>query len=199
MSNTSHAVARTVFAGAIVFACAVVCEPVTSHSSAVSAEKLCSSALPEETRRVLATKFPDWVIQSSATLSPSAEQRWMSEKPAACPGIAIGLFESDSTSSVAVLIVHAVNQDSSAKLLIFQRETVGHSADFKVLEDTHTEANNFFIRAAPAHRFFDKKAVKRFGVRAPEAILLFDAGKDEYETDIYFWTGSDYRHQPVDY
>jgi len=199
MNNTSQAIIRAVSACAIFFAVVAVCEPVRSRSSAVSVEKVCDGALPEGIGKVLAARFPDWVIQSSTTLSPSAEQRWTSEKPAACPGIAKGLLESNSTSSVAVLIVRAVNHDSGAKLLIFQGANGGYSADFKVLEDTQTGANNLFIRTVPTHRFFDKKAVERFGVRAPEAVLFFDAGKDEYETDIYFWNGSTCRHEPVDY
>jgi hypothetical protein len=161
-------------------------------------ENLCGTSLPEDIRHVLAARFPDWAIQTSTTLSPSAAQRWRSEKPTACPGVAKGYFESDSKSSVAVLIVRA-GQESSAKLLLFKGANGEYSADFRVLEDAQTGANNLFIRAAPARRFFDKQAVERFGVRAPETVLLFDAGKDEYETDVYFWTGGEYRHEPVDY
>ena len=163
--------------------------------TAARAADLCSGVLPETITQALAQNFADWTIQSPSNLSPSAAERWKSEKPAACPGLAQGHFEDGSTASYAVLIVHANNQGSAAKLLLFS----GSSTDMKVLEDAATGGKDLFIHAAFASRFFDRKSGDRFGVRAPEAVLLFDAGPNEYETDIYFMTANGFRHEPVDH
>jgi hypothetical protein len=166
-----------------------VCETATR------AADLCSDVLPQTVTKALAQNFADWTIQSPSNLSPSAEERWKSEKPAACPGLARGHFEDGSKTSYAVLIVDASNQGSAAKLLLFS----GSSTDMKVLEDTATGGKDLFIHAALASRFFDKKSSAKFGVRAPKAVLLFDAGSNEYETDIYFLTANGFRHEPVDH
>ncbi|HEY6946525.1 MAG TPA: hypothetical protein VI431_15405 [Candidatus Acidoferrum sp.] len=46
--------------------------------------------------------------------------------------------------------------------------------------------------------FFNEESKKRFQVRATDAILTVDSGDQEYEADIYFWSTSGFRHEPVD-
>jgi len=36
-------------------------------------------------------------------------------------------------------------------------------------------------------------------VASTDSIVLFDAGKDDYGVEVYFWTGDGFRHEPVDY
>lgn len=50
-------------------------------------------SLPQDVQSRLKTKFGSWKIQEPADLSPRAHERWESEKPLACPGIAVGQFE----------------------------------------------------------------------------------------------------------
>jgi hypothetical protein len=188
-----------ILAGALIVSSGALCGSVASPSPAASWGNLCDKALPDDIQHVLAAKFMGWTLQSSANLSNPAKERWKSEKPRVCPGVAKGRFESGDKSSSAVLIVRAGSSNSPAKLLLFEGTEGKSSGDFKVLQEMENGASNLFIHSVPVHQFFDKKSADRFQARTPDAIVLFDAGKDEYETDIYFWTGSEYRHEPVDY
>jgi len=60
-------------------------------------------------------------------------------------------------------------------------------------------ASNFFIRGARIGKFFSEDPKRKFHVDATEAILMVDAGEQEYEADVYFWSNSRYRREPVDY
>lgn len=60
-------------------------------------------------------------------------------------------------------------------------------------------ASNFFIRKVPISKFFSEKSKKTFQVEATEGVLMVDSAEHEYEADVYFWSNSSYRHQPVDY
>jgi hypothetical protein len=113
--------------------------------------------------------------------------------------VAKGRFDNTGTASFAVLIVHAGSENAGAKLVFVGGAAGEPSSDFKVVQTMESGASDLFIHAVPVQRFLDKKSADKFQVGAPEAILLVDAGKDEYEAGIYFWTGNDYRHEPVDY
>src|SRR5258708_7008170 len=68
----------------------------TSAALAQTNEKpaLCDlKSLPENARKRLTEEFSSWKIQESRNLSKQARERWKSEKPLACPGIAIGQFQ----------------------------------------------------------------------------------------------------------
>ena len=74
------------------------------------------------------------------------------------------------------------------------------SYEMTVMEQSdHGGAANFFIRRVRINKFFDAPSRKMFGVEASEGILLADAGANEYEADVYFWSNGSYQHQPVDY
>ena len=56
-----------------------------------------------------------------------------------------------------------------------------------------------FIRSVPIAKFFGEQSKRKFHVQTNEAILLVDAGENEYETDVYFWVTDHYQHETVDY
>ena len=60
-------------------------------------------------------------------------------------------------------------------------------------------AANYFVRGTPIGKFFDQPSKKRFNAHASDVILLFDSAEKEYEVDVYYWSESHYRHDPVDY
>ena len=59
-------------------------------------------ALPPVIQRHLKEEYGSWKVQEPADLSPRARERWKSEKPLECPGIAVGYFESAQTPSYAL-------------------------------------------------------------------------------------------------
>lgn len=155
--------------------------------------------LPSDIQRRLGEKFGSWTIQEPKDLSATARERWKSEKPQGCPGIAVGRFADGATLSYAVLLVPREHPDAGYKFLVFTSAPGQPSYEMTIVEQSdHAGAANFFIHRVPISRFFNQSSRKKFGVTASDGILLADAGAEEYETDVYFWANGSYRHQPVD-
>src|SRR2546425_12496613 len=56
-------------------------------------------SLPSDIQNRLKEEYGSWKIQEPADLSQRARERWESEKPQECPGIAVGHFERDRKST----------------------------------------------------------------------------------------------------
>lgn len=156
--------------------------------------------LPPEMQRHIQTNYSSWQVQDVSNLSASAKGRWQSEKPLSCPGIAIGLFQRVNQKSYAVLLVPANKPDTRYRLLVFTPSESGSPEPIRIIEQSDMSgASNFFVHQITISKFFSTEWVKKLRVSTKEGILFADAGKSEYETDIYFWTGEKYRHEAVDY
>lgn len=71
-----------------------------------------SSALPPAVQDRLKAEYDSWKIQEPSNLSQRARERWESEKPLECPGIAIGQFQGTENSHAFLLV--ARNRSSAA-------------------------------------------------------------------------------------
>ena len=60
-------------------------------------------SLPTDIQNHLKGEFGSWKVQEPAELSPHAHERWESEKPLACPGIAVGKFENAATPYLSLV------------------------------------------------------------------------------------------------
>ncbi len=157
-------------------------------------------SLPSGIRNRLKDEFSAWRVQEPADLSRRAYERWESEKPSACPGIAVGRFESARAPSYAVLLVRAGRADTGYRFLVFSPKTSPPSYNMRLVEQSDDGgAANFFIHGIRISKFFDQQSRRKFQVRAREGILLVDSAETEYEADVYFWVDGSYKHQPVDY
>ncbi len=156
-------------------------------------------SLPEDARTRLTEEFGSWRVQESTDLSKDAHERWKSEKPLACPGIAIGQFQSNKTRTYAALIVPVGQVDGGFKLLIFSQTADQRSYEVNVVAQADSGARNLFIHKVPISRFFDDSSRRKFQAHANDGILLIDSGENEYDAEVYFWTNGGYRHEPVDY
>lgn len=190
----------------VAFSCLIVlCSMFSLDASSAKADTpaaaavSCDNAAPEEIRRELATGFAGWLVQVPGNLSATSHDRWESEKPLACPGVAHGRFNDAHEFSYAVLIVSAGSTEGRAKLLVFSRSSRDRRYLPKVVEEFQSDGHNLFLHTVPVRRFFDAKSRQKFGALAPDAILLVNAGKDQYETDVVFWAGASFKREPVDY
>jgi hypothetical protein len=157
-------------------------------------------SLPADLQSRLKAEFSSCKVQEPADLSPHARERWESEKPLACPGIAVGKFENGKTSSYAVLLVPQSHTDAGYKFLVFSPKAGQPSSyEMRTADSGDSGAANFFIHKVPISKFFDEPSRRKFQVQMSEGILLADAAEKEYETDVYFWSHGSYQHQPVDY
>jgi hypothetical protein len=156
-------------------------------------------SLPTEVQRRLKEEFDSLRIQEPTDLSPRARERWESEKPLACPGIAMGRFENAKTLSYAVLLVPKDHADTGYKFLVFSPNAGQPSYELTAVDSGGRGAANFFIYRVQIGKFFDEQSKKKFRIHTSEGILLVDSAEKEYGAEVHFWSAGSYQHQPVDY
>jgi hypothetical protein len=161
---------------------------------------LCNLAsLPSDIKNRLKADFGSWKIQEPENLSDYTRKTWEGRKPPACPGIAVGLFQSAKTPSYALLLVPIDRPDAGYRFLVFSRKTGQPSYETTVIENSDDHgAANYFIRKVSLRQFFDEQSKRKFQVEATDCILMVDSAEQEYETDIYFWSNGHFRQEPVD-
>jgi hypothetical protein len=156
-------------------------------------------SLPSDIQSHLKKDFGSWKIQDPENLSENARKTWAGRKPPACPGIAVGLFQNAKTASYAVLLVPVSHPDTGYRFLVFSSKAGGSSYEWTVVEQSNDHgASNYFIRRVPIGDFFDAPSKRKFQVQAPEGIEMIDSAEKEYGADIYFWSNSRFRQEPVD-
>ena|SRR5579859_1811255 len=172
-------------------------EPVRADKNS----PLCQvESLPLDIQNRLKETYASWKIQEPADLSQRAHERWESEKPQGCPGIALGHFERAKTTSYAIFLVPKEHTDSGYLFLIFSQKPGQPTYESTVVEKLDQNgAANYFIHGAPISRFFDGPSRKKFQAHTEDGILLVDSAENEYGVEVYFWSGGRYRHEPIDY
>jgi len=156
--------------------------------------------LPSDIQNRLKQEYGAWKIQEPADLSKGARERWASERPLACPGIAVGHFRSAKTPSYAILLVPTGHTDGGYRFVVFSQKAGDPGYEARVIDVLDQNgAANYFIERAPISKFFDAPSRKKFQAYTVDGILLVDSAENEYEVEVYFWSGSRYRHEPIDY
>lgn len=157
-------------------------------------------SLPPVIQHHLKEEYGSWKIQEATDLSPRARGRWNSEKPLACPGIAVGYFESAQTPSYALLLVPMGHADADYRFVVFSQRPGQPDYEPRTLDKLDQGgAANYFVRGMRIGKFFDEASKQKFHARTADVILLFDSAEKEYEVDVYYWSEGRYRHDPVDY
>jgi hypothetical protein len=157
--------------------------------------------VPADILRILQERFTGWKIQATADLSTAARERWGSEKPPRCPGIASGIFNEAKAPSYAALLIPIDRAHTGFQFVIFSPRAAPGSYEARVIEQSPVGGENVFIRTTSVNGFFDAKSRRKFHALAKDAVLFVNAGKSEYETDLdlYFFANGAYRHEPVDH
>ncbi len=157
-------------------------------------------SLPSDIQNRLKEEYGSWKIQEPADLSQRAREAWEPEKPLACPGIAVGHFESAKTLSYAVLLVPTGRADEGYRFLVFSQKLGQPGYEVRVLDKLDDKgAANYYIQSTPISKFFSEASRRKFQAHTKDGILLTDSGENEYGVEVYFWSGGRYRHEPIDY
>jgi hypothetical protein len=157
-------------------------------------------SLPSDIQNRLKGEYGSWRIQEPTDLSQRAHERWESEKPLECPGIAVVHFESAKTPSYAILLVPTGHADGGYRFVVFSPKAGDADYEARVIDKLDQNgAANYFIHRAPISKFFDAPSRKRFQAHTVDGILLVDSAENEYGVEVYFWSGGRYRHEPIDY
>lgn len=174
---------------------------VQEGAYASEGQNLCNvGSLPQDIQDLLKGDYGSWKVQESTDLSKQAHERWESEKPPGCPGIAKGHFESANTFSYALLLVPTGHPDQGYRFLVFNQKAGQSTYEARLVEKLDQDgASNYFIHRTPISKFFDEPSRKKFQAHAVDGILLVDSAENEYGVEVYFWSGGHYRHEPIDY
>jgi len=157
-------------------------------------------SLSSDIQNRLKEEYSSWKIQEPADLSQRAREAWEPEKPLACPGIAVGHFESPKTLSYAVLLVPTAHPNEGYRFLVFSQKLGQPGYEVRVLDKLDEKgAANYYIQGTPISKFFDEPSRKKFQAHTVDGILLVDSAENEYGVEVYFWSGGRYRHEPIDY
>jgi hypothetical protein len=164
-------------------------------------QNLCNvEFLPQGIQSRLKEEYGSWKIQEPANLSKHARERWESEKPLSCPGIAVGYFESVKTRAYALLLVNKEHPDGGYRFMVFDVKSDQATYEVRLVDKSEqNRASNYFVRSAPINRFFDEPSRKRFQAFTVDGILFVDSAENEYGVEVYFWSGGRYRREEIDY
>ena len=91
--------------------------PVSPVVFGDSASVCATSSLPSDIQSQLRSDFDSWTIQRLEMLSEHAKKSWTSKTLSACPGIAVGQFETAQTA-YALLLVRADRPDSGYRFVV---------------------------------------------------------------------------------
>lgn len=157
------------------------------------------NAFPVALQKKILAEFSSWKIQELGDLSLSAKARWHSANYLGCPGIAAGEFRENGQESYATLLVPREKPDSAYRLVIYSLNSANHGEEFRIVDtDDSLGASNFFLHVARTDKLFDGPSRRKFHIGTNDSVLLFDAGKTEYEVDAYYWSEGEYRSSPID-
>src|SRR6266436_4035287 len=128
--------------------------PLPKVASATDASAPCNlGSLPSDVQNHLKSDFGSWKIQEPESLTDHARKAWAGKKPPACPGIAVGLFQSAKTPSYAVLLVPVDHPEGWEKFLNFPRKTQQPFYEKNVCEQVDRRwASNYFFRKVPINK-----------------------------------------------
>jgi len=158
-----------------------------------------ADSLPSDIRDPIKKDFASWRIKETPLLTEHAKSYWISKHLQTCPGIAIGLFQSSTLPSYAVLLVPANLPNSAYKLIVFTRpEGKPLYEHIEVERSDDPGASNDFIAKAILNDVFNEETRKKLNAQAPEAILIVDSSEQAPHTAIYFSTAAGWQHQPFD-
>src|SRR6266567_2162065 len=115
------------------------------------ADGLCKvESLPSDIQNRLKEEYGSWKIQEPADLSQRAREAWEPEKPLACPGIAVGHFESAKSLSYAVLLIPTGHPDEGYRFLVFSQKLGQPGYEVRVLDKLDEKgAANYYIQSTP--------------------------------------------------
>jgi hypothetical protein len=112
----------------------------------------------------------------------------------------MGEFETAAQISYAVVLVPKDHADAAYSLLVFTPNTAERTDAFKTIDQwDKAGAANSFIHAIRISHVFSQEWIRKLRVKTKQGVLAVDSGEAEYGVEVYFWNGSEYRHEPIDY
>jgi len=139
-------------------------------------------------------------VEDSGRCEPHGKrQRTLAvRKTAGVPWYRRWQVESPTRISYALLLVPLSSPNNAYRFLVFTPNNEAQSGLTVVESSDGPGAANGFVRTVALTKVFSADWRRKLNVAGPEGILFVDAGLDEYEADVYFWSEGKYHHEPID-
>jgi hypothetical protein len=169
-------------------------EPVTM-AVAQNSPPCDEAVLPATVTELLKEKFPQWRPKQVSDIDADNRQLWLEGPNAeACPGVAIGHFESATSLSYAFLLVPRLDPNGGHKLVIVSKELNKDSYVSTLLD--HAEGQTFsglVISKAEPGKYKDWEGKKSVQIRT-DALYVEWIGKG---AQLYYWFADRYHKLQV--
>ena len=173
-----------------------VLDLITVPMSAAQGSSPCDvSALPIQISEVLKSKFAQWRPKRLSDMEADDRQLW-SKGPngKACPGIAIGHFESAKELSYAVLLVSQTEPTGGYKILVFSKGPSVDAYAWKLLDHADGETySGLVISKAEPGKYSDFERTKSIQTKLDGVYVEWI----EKGAVLYYWSTGRYRRLPV--
>jgi hypothetical protein len=155
----------------------------------------CDVAITPQIRDVLRSKFTGWRPKRLSDMDADDQKSWLSgPNGKACPGIAIGHFETVKETSYALLLVPNSQSVHGYKVVVLSKESTGESYVPKLLDSNGAEIySGLVISKANPGTFSDLEEGKEIRIELDGVIVEWI----EKGAVLYYWSAGRYRRVTI--
>jgi hypothetical protein len=153
------------------------------------------TALPAPISELLKGKFAQWRPKQVSDMEADEQQLWLKgPNGKACPGIAIGHFESADSLSYAFLLVPRSDANGGHKIVVFSKETVKDDYTSRLLAHAETQTySGLVISKAEPGKYKDWESKKSIQIKLDALYVEWM----EKGAQLYYWRVGRYQKLQV--
>jgi hypothetical protein len=152
------------------------------------------AAVPTPVREVLRSKFALWRPKQVSDIDEDNRQFWLKGPNAkACPGIAVGHFESSVSLSYALLLVPKSDPNGGHKLVVFSKEQANDTYAWKLLDHAEGETYSGLVISKAEPGKYEDLDGKPVHIRLDALYVEWM----EKGAQLYYWAGGRYHKLEV--
>jgi hypothetical protein len=154
-----------------------------------------AGAMPSQIRDVLRNKFAGWRPKQLSDLDPDNQKAWLhGANGKACPGVAVGHFESAKQDSYALLLVPDSEATRGYKVVVLTKESSGESYVPKLLDSADGDTySGVVISKVDPGTFSDLDDGRKIQTMLDGVIVEWI----EKGAVLYYWSADRYRRVTI--
>jgi len=164
-------------------------------AAAQSSSPCDEAVLPATVTELLKEKFPHWRPKQVSDIDADNRQLWLEGPNAeACPGIAIGHFESAKELSYALLLVPKSEPTGGYKVVVFSKSPTADAYTWKLLDHADGETfSGLVISKADPGKYSDFERTKSIQTKLDGVYVEWM----EKGAVLYYWSAGRYHRLQV--
>jgi hypothetical protein len=151
--------------------------------------------LPAAVMKLLNHEFPQWRPKQLSDIDEEDRKLWLDgPNREACPGIAIGHFESAKSLSYAFLLVPKADPTGGHKIIVFSKRTEKNIYSWTLIDHAETQTfSGVVISKAKPGKYKDWEGAKSAEIKT-DALYVEWIGKG---SQLYYWSAGRYKKLQV--